>query len=470
MGTVVFLDLGEAATASPAPELQQRVRDVVSRTVGHLADTERLLLDTGQGAVLCFTGDPEDAVFVAIGIRDSLQQEVGNFPELQVRLGVNLGPVKVVEEGPGHTQLLGEGLHGAEALLPFASPSQILASRSFFELVSSLSDEYRELFHHRGGRRPGARELDFFELAPVGGAPAAADMTWPAGATPPAGAAPPPPAAAAPEPLPAAPAAAASPTPSGAGWRRDALTELSGAVAKAMGPLAPVLVKRSVQKTEDPRVLCDQLADAITDESDRAAFLAFARKWIPSARTSSPPAPAAAQAVPGRLNLEERARLEAALAPHVGPIAKVLVDRVAHEAPDLVAASKKLANSIADGESRKTFLKTLTMLPNNKAVRAGGATAAAPATASKSAAKRVPTRATQAVGGTQPLAATAFLEEDVLRQAEQSLVRAVGPMARALVRRAAKSARSADELYAALAEELPEGPERERFLASHGQR
>ncbi len=468
MGTVVFLDLGDAASASPAPALQQRVRDVVSRTVGHLADTERILLDTGNGAVLCFPGDPEDAIFVAIGIRDSLQQETASFPDLQARLGVNLGPVKVVEEAPGHTQLLGEGLHGAEALLGFAAPSQILASRSFFELVSSLSGEYRELFHHRGGRRPGAREADFFELAPVAGPLATADMTWPAGATPPPGAAPLPPAPVA---SPAAPAPPA-PTPPSGGWHPEALAELTAALARAMGPLAPVLIKRSVQKTEDARALCDLLAEAITDEPDRVAFLAFARRWIPTARKSAPPLPAPAGApTPGRLNQEERARLEAALAPHVGPIARVLVDRVAHEAPDLVAASKKLANSIADGEMRKTFLKTLTMVqPAARSPAARPAAAAAPSSANKAAAKRAPARPTQPLGGTQPLVATAFLEEAVLQRAEQSLVRAVGPMARALVRRAAKSARTPAELYATLAEELPEGPERERFLASQGQR
>ncbi len=466
MGTVVFLDLGEATSTSPAPELQQRVREVVSRTVGHLADTDRILLDTGHGAVLCFPGDPEDAIFVAIGIRDTLQQEVSSFPELELRLGINLGPVKVVEGVPGHTELLGEGLHGAESLLGFAAPSQILASRSFFELVSSLSDEYRELFHHRGGRRPGARELDFFELAPVAGPPpASADMTWPAGSTPPPGAAPVAPLAVA-SPPPAPPAPVATP---GGGWRPEALAELSGAVAKALGPLAPVLVKRSLQKTEQPRALCDLLAESITDESDRTAFLAFARRWIPSARKTSPPAPGAGgAATPGRLNPEDRARLEAALAPHVGPIARVLVDRVAHESPDLVAASRKLANSIADGEMRKTFLKTLTMVQPPARKQTRQAVAAAPAAASKAAAKRPPARPTQPLGGTQPLVATAFLEEEVLQRAEQSLVRTVGPMARALVRRAAKSARNAAELYAALAEELPEGPEREQFLASQG--
>jgi hypothetical protein len=42
-------------------------------------------------------------------------------------------------------------------------------------------------------------------------------------------------------------------------------------------------------------------------------------------------------------------------------------------------------------------------------------------------------------------------------------------MARALVRRSAKNAKSVAELYDSLAEELPAGPERERFLASRDQ-
>jgi class 3 adenylate cyclase len=484
MGTVLFLDLGEAAQRSPAPELQQRVREVVSRTVGHLPTTERILLDTGHGAVVCFPGDPEDAVFVAIGIRDSLQQESVTFPELQVRLGVNLGPVRVVEEGPGQTQLLGEGMHGAEAMLEFAAPSQILASRSFFELVSSLSDEYRELFHHHGPRRlGGTRDVDLYELAPVGGARAMAEATWPAGRTPAAVGAPASPAAGrapapAAQPVPAPPAPAVSPSRPAAGtpasgWRPEALAELSAALAKAMGPLAPMLVKRSAQQTDDPRVLCDLLADALTDDADRTAFLLFARRWTSGARKSSPPSeptPASGTAqAQGRLSPEERAKLEAALSPHLGPIARVLVDRVAQEAPNLAVASEKLASSVPEGNSRRTFMQTMTMLqqpagrPAPQRQRPAAPPAAPPFKADP---QRPPARATQAVGGTQPLVATRFLAEEVLLQAERSLARALGPMARALVRRSAQSARSAAELYAALAEELPEGPERERFLAS----
>jgi class 3 adenylate cyclase len=476
MGTVVFLDLGEAASASPMPELHQRVRDVVSRTVGHLPATERILLDTGNGAVVCFPGDPEDAVFVAIGIRDSLQQEMVAFPAMQVRVGVNLGPVKVLEEAPGHTQLLGEGMHGAEALLSFAAPSQILASRSFFELVSSLSDEYRELFHHHGARRlPGARDVDLYELAPVGGSRAMADSTWPAGGTPPAVPIPLVPARAVPAPAPAA----AAPTPGDAGgWRSDALTELSAALARAMGPLAPVLIKRSAQKTDDPRILCEILAEALTDDADRNAFIAFSKKWMAGARKSSPPmeaipappSPATAARVASRLNPQDRAKLEAALAPHVGPIARVLVERAAHEAPDLAAASHTLAASLPEGEQRRTFLRTLTLVqpPTRTAAvkKVVPPPAPPPPAASKVAVPRAPAMPTQGLGGTQPLLGTLYLGEDVLRRAEQTLARLVGPMARPLVRRVAKNARTSAELYAALAEELPEGPERERFLAS----
>jgi hypothetical protein len=39
-------------------------------------------------------------------------------------------------------------------------------------------------------------------------------------------------------------------------------------------------------------------------------------------------------------------------------------------------------------------------------------------------------------------------------------------VARALVKRAARSAATPQELFASLATEVPEGPERERFLAA----
>jgi len=64
-----------------------------------------------------------------------------------------------------------------------------------------------------------------------------------------------------------------------------------------------------------------------------------------------------------------------------------------------------------------------------------------------------------------PTPSRALVEDDLYR-AEQALSVTLGPVARALVKRAAKSASTPQELFASLAAELPEGPERDRFLAA----
>jgi serine/threonine-protein kinase len=58
------------------------------------------------------------------------------------------------------------------------------------------------------------------------------------------------------------------------------------------------------------------------------------------------------------------------------------------------------------------------------------------------------------------------LVEDDLHRAEQALSMSLGPVARTLVKRAARNANTPWELFASLAAEVPEGPERERFLAA----
>src|SRR5262249_61888855 len=78
--------------------------------------------------------------------------------------------------------------------------------------------------------------------------------------------------------------------------------------------------------------------------------------------------------------------------------------------------------------------------------------------------KRSPSRPTP-VEPPPPARPRGLVEED-LHRAEQALSRSLGPVARALVKRAARSAATPQELYASLAAEIPEGPERDRFLAT----
>jgi serine/threonine-protein kinase len=165
---------------------------------------------------------------------------------------------------------------------------------------------------------------------------------------------------------------------------------------------------------------------------------------------------------------EQRAALEAALIPHLGPIARVMVDRVAREAPDWGTACQTLSASIPDHISREDFLRTLSgpsQLKAKTAVKAATrqGTLARPAPPPQPP-KRSPSRPMSVEPG--PPARTRGLVEEDLHRAEQALSRSLGPVARALVKRAARNAATPQELYASLAAELPEGPERERFLAT----
>ncbi|ACV35509.1 serine/threonine-protein kinase [Accumulibacter sp.] len=72
--------------------------------------------------------------------------------------------------------------------------------------------------------------------------------------------------------------------------------------------------------------------------------------------------------------------------------------------------------------------------------------------------------------GKRPTGASAPLPlpPETLAEIESSLVRSIGPLAKHLVRHSAMQARSVEEFYAALAENVPEGVERSGFLKHVG--
>src|SRR5262249_42519319 len=172
VGTLVFLDV-----LDPHPEALACVREASARAVGHLETDDVLSVAHPRGLVLVFPGDPEDGLFVALGLRDSLEHEASHRAELGARMAVHLGPVRIVE-GVAH----GEGPTVAAQLASVATAGQILSSRSFFEVVSALSPEHRALVHPLGRRRtPEGRELDVYELGPA--VEREVEVTWP-GRTP----------------------------------------------------------------------------------------------------------------------------------------------------------------------------------------------------------------------------------------------------------------------------------------------
>jgi len=165
--SVLFLDIAEYSRKPVAEQLQlkQAFNRILGEALDQVAPRDRIILDTGDGAAVTFMGDPEDALFAAMSMRDMC----GTVP---VRLGVNLGPVRLVKDLNGQMNIIGDGINVAQRVMSFADPGQLLVSRSFYEVVSCLSRDYMNLFRHEGSRTDKhVREHEVYSV--VGGAPMA---------------------------------------------------------------------------------------------------------------------------------------------------------------------------------------------------------------------------------------------------------------------------------------------------------
>jgi class 3 adenylate cyclase len=145
--SVLFLDIADYSQRPVAEQLQlkQAFNAALGAALEKVAPRDRIILDTGDGAAITFMGDPEDALFAAMAMRDLANQ-------VPVRLGVNLGPVRLVKDLNSQMNIIGDGINVAQRVMSFSRPGQLLVSRSFYEVVSCLSRDYATLFRHEGSR------------------------------------------------------------------------------------------------------------------------------------------------------------------------------------------------------------------------------------------------------------------------------------------------------------------------------
>jgi len=151
--SVLFMDI--AVYSSQSVELQmkwkQRFNTYLAEAIQEVPESERVILDTGDGAAVCFLGAPEAAMFAALQLcRCFTLDEREQPPGLRVRMGINLGPVKLVKDINGALNALGDGINAGQRIMSFAAENQILVSQSFFEVVSRLSDDYKKMFQLKG--------------------------------------------------------------------------------------------------------------------------------------------------------------------------------------------------------------------------------------------------------------------------------------------------------------------------------
>src|SRR3954452_1297288 len=99
--SVLFLDIVEYTKKPVAEQLQlkQEFNRLLSSALEQVPARDRIILDTGDGAAVTFMGDPEDALFASMAVRDT-------SPPISVRLGVNLGPVRLVKDLNGQLNII----------------------------------------------------------------------------------------------------------------------------------------------------------------------------------------------------------------------------------------------------------------------------------------------------------------------------------------------------------------------------
>ena len=151
--SIVFLDMIDYSKKSDAEqiEVKNQFNTLISYALKDIAQNDRIIVDAGDGAAIACSGSPEDALFIALAIRDEIiKNNIGNKKPLFVRFGINLGTVRVMNDINSQPNIIGDGINVAQRIMSFAKPNQILVSRSYFEITSRLSQEIAQLFDYSG--------------------------------------------------------------------------------------------------------------------------------------------------------------------------------------------------------------------------------------------------------------------------------------------------------------------------------
>jgi class 3 adenylate cyclase len=331
LSCVTFLDVVGFSKRTIAEQLE--IKENLDATIREqLAGTnhdEYILLDRGDGVAVCYLGEPETAFFFAIDLRNALAAQNGKRPAYDIRIGINLGPIKIIQDVNGDRAPVGDGINCAARVMDFAGANEILVSRSFYDVIGCQSQDYADLFSYLGMRADKhVRKFELFAVVQPGCARTAGAATD----------------------TDAGQAAHPAVDP-------EFLERLKPAYARAIGPMADILLARAARKACDQDELLTLLSRALQDDTQRTAFLADVGVRKPATETAAEPAPpalpaTAASALDGAL----LSAAQSLLASHLGPIAALLVKQAAASATDHDDFVQRVASRITDPGERERFL------------------------------------------------------------------------------------------------------------------
>jgi serine/threonine protein kinase len=149
--SILFLDIVAYSKTSVNEqyELKTNFNQLIAGKLAHIPESNRITLDTGDGAVICFMGDPEEVLYAARAVQKDLAQQ----KRLQVRMGLHIGPIRVINDLNGHKNVIGDGINVGQRVMSFADSNALVVSRAFYEIVACITNGGERGFTYLGERR-----------------------------------------------------------------------------------------------------------------------------------------------------------------------------------------------------------------------------------------------------------------------------------------------------------------------------
>jgi class 3 adenylate cyclase len=335
---VLFADIGgySAQPVQQQMEWKTRFNDFLNDALAGVDREERYVLDTGDGAAVCFLGPPEPAMHAALKLRKAVVKDRGTRSDgMRLRIGINLGPLRLMKDVNGRVNAVGDAINVSQRVMNFAELDQILVSRSFYETVSRLSEESPRMFASAGMRKDkNGREHVLYELC-------GEELTSPSCAE---------------------------------NMVVQHLQTIRSVLLPLLGPIADRLIAAEQEKSANLAELFPRLIAHLRDERSRESFTQAWEKEFPPA-DSLPSSPAGtelhAQLAPGqeRGAFNELATRE--LARFIGPMAKIIVARVAERYKSSKELVDALCEEIQSEKDRESFRRSVVQstLPEAKTAK-----------------------------------------------------------------------------------------------------
>jgi hypothetical protein len=151
--SIVSLDIIDYSVKSETEKLALKTYfdSIVNQAVADIPTQDRTIVDVVNGVAISCNGPLEDALedalFISLTVRDEiLKHNTQSTTPLYVQIGINLGPVIVVNDAADNRSLIGDGLEDAQRVMCFANPNQILVTYDYYEKASQLTHEISQMF------------------------------------------------------------------------------------------------------------------------------------------------------------------------------------------------------------------------------------------------------------------------------------------------------------------------------------